>query len=91
MSKKEEEHKKELQIKQTHKDEFFNAIENSSDLNKNLQGLVEFLENTTGATGVYIGKLVHQKKEIEEDAADNAHIDEEAPKVIQYTHATKSH
>lgn len=53
--------------------------------------MVDFLEKHTGATGVYIGKLVHQKRPIEEDAADNAHIDEEAPKVIEYTHASKSH
>jgi len=70
---------------------FFKSIETSSDLNNNLQELVDFIEEHTGSTGVYIGKLVSQKKPIEDDAGDNDHIDEEAPKVIQYTHATKSH
>lgn len=60
-------------------------------MNENLQELADFLEEQTGATGVYIGKLVYPKKPIEDDAADNAHFDEEAPKVIQYTHATSSH
>ena len=51
-------------------------------MNENLQDLVDFLEEHTKATGVYIAKLVNQKKKIEEDALDNAHIDEEAPKVL---------
>lgn len=53
--------------------------------------MVDFIEEHTGATGVYIGRLVNPKKPIEDDAGDNDHIDEEAPKVIQYTHATASH
>ena len=56
-----------------------------------MQGLVDFLEEQSEATGVYVGKLVFPKRPIEDDAADNAHFDDEAPKVIQYTHATKSH
>lgn len=57
-------------------------------MNTNLQELVDFLEKHTGATGVYIGRLVHQKRAIEEDADSNAHLDEEAPKVIEFTHAS---
>ena len=53
--------------------------------------MVDFIEEHTGATGVYIGKLVYPKKPIEDDAGDNEHIDEEAPKVIQFSHATESH
>ena len=34
---------------------------------------------------------MNQKKKIEDDALDNAHIDEEAPKVLQYTHTSKGH
>lgn len=64
------------------KQKFFDTIYSSSDLNENLQDLVDFLEEHTKATGVYIAKLVNQKKKIEEDALDNAHIDEEAPKVL---------
>ena len=63
----------------------------SADLNNNLQGLVEFLEEQSEATGVYVGKLVFPKRPIVDDAADNSHFDDEAPKVIQYTHASKTH
>lgn len=45
----------------------------------------------TKATGVYVGKLVHQKKAIAEDAGVDDDLDLEAPKVIQFTHATTSH
>lgn len=38
---------------------FFETIEDSKDLNENLQELADFLQENTGATGVYIGKLVH--------------------------------
>jgi hypothetical protein len=34
---------------------------------------------------------VNQKKKIAEDALDNEHLDEEAPKVLQYTHTSKGH
>ncbi len=40
---------------------------------------------------MYIGKLVHPSREIEEDADDKAHFDEEAPKVIKYIHSSKGH
>jgi len=49
------------------------------------------VQEQTGATGVYFGKLVFPAKEIEEDADDKAHFDEEAPKVIKFTHASKGH
>jgi len=61
------------------------------DLNENLQELAEFIQENTQATGVYIGKLVFQKKPIPEDAGENDDLDETVPKVIQFTHATKSH
>lgn len=61
---------------------FYNEITKSDDLENNLDQLVEFLKEFTGATGVYIGKLVTPKKEINEDDDDKAHIDEENPKVI---------
>jgi uncharacterized membrane protein YqiK len=40
---------------------FFDSLEKSSDLNENLQGLAEYVQEITKATGVYIGKLVCQK------------------------------
>jgi hypothetical protein len=53
--------------------------------------LTDYLHEHTGATGVYIAKLVAPTHPIEDDADDHAHIDEEAPKVLQYIHATKDH
>ena len=57
-------------------------VKKSSDLEDNLQELVEFVQEQTGATGVYVGKLVFPSKEIDEEADDKAHLDDEAPKVI---------
>ena len=73
------------------KEMFFRSIKNSTDLEDNLQDLVDFIQEQTGSTGVYFGKLVYPAKEIDEDADDRAHFDEEAPKVIKYTHASKGH
>jgi len=60
-------------------------------LNDNLDQLAEFLKEFTDATGVYIGKLVPPMVEIDDDADENAHINEEDPKVIQIIHASKEH
>ena len=73
------------------KEMFFRSIKSSTDLEDNLQDLVDFIQEQTGSTGVYFGKLVYPAKDIEEDADDKAHFDEEAPKVIKYTHASKGH
>ena len=70
------------------KDLFFRSIQDSQDLEDNLQELVVFIQEQTNATGVYIGKLVYPAKEIEEEADDKAHYDEEAPKVIKFMHAS---
>ncbi len=53
--------------------------------------LANFLQEFTGATGVYIGKLVKPIKEINDEDDDKAHLDEENPKVIQFITASKSH
>jgi hypothetical protein len=73
------------------KKKFFDCLEASKDLNENLQELCDYVHNTTNATGVYIGKLVNQKKPITEDAGENDDLDETVPKVIQFTHSDKSH
>lgn len=70
---------------------FLRSLKGSTDLEDNLQELVDFIQEQTGATGVYFGKLVYPAKDIDEDADDKAHFDEEAPKVIKYTHASKGH
>lgn len=60
-------------------------------MNDNLQYLVDFIQEKTGATGVYVGKLVHQKKPITESSGVDEDLDLDAPMVIHYTNATASH
>lgn len=62
-------------------------LENSQDLSDNLDELAEFLLEFTGSTGVYIGKLIQPRKQINEDDDDKAHIDTENPKVIWYIYS----
>ena len=66
-------------------------LEKSEDLTDNLDELATFLKEFTGATGVYIGRLVKPRIDITDDDDDKAHIDEENPKVIWYIHATEEH
>ena len=73
------------------KEVFWREIEESKDLEDNLQGLTEFLQKNTNSTGVYIGRLVYPSKKIADDDDDKAHLDSEAPKVIKYINASKNH
>lgn len=66
-------------------------LEKSEDLTDNLDELAAYLKDFTGATGVYIGKLIKPRRDIGDDDDDRAHIDEENPKVIWYIHATDEH
>lgn len=50
--------------------------------------MTDFIAKQTKATGVYIAKLVCPRKPIEDKSDDKAHLDEEAPKVLQYIRAT---
>lgn len=68
---------------------FYELIEKSDDLADNLDELANYIKEFTDATGVYIGKLVHPKKEITDDDDDKAHIDEENPKVIHFLYTSK--
>ena len=61
---------------------FYDLLDDSEDLEDNLQDLVDYLKEFTGATGVYVGKLVNQKKEINDEDDDAAHNDDENPKMI---------
>ena len=72
-----EEQGKEAQIQK-----FYDSIDKSDDLSDNLDELAAYLKEFTGATGVYIGKLVYPKKDISEDDDDRAHFDEESAKVV---------
>lgn len=83
--------KAKLLVVAKHKEDFFTKLEESQDLHDNLEELANFLAENTNATGVYIGKLVAPMKQIEEDAGENDHLDEEAPKVIRYLYSNKGH
>jgi len=63
----------------------------SEDLNDNLQDLVDYIAKETKSTGVYIAKLVCPLKPINDGSDDKAHLNEEAPKVLQYIRATQDH
>ena len=66
-------------------------IDKSDDLTDNLDELADFLKDFTGATGVYVGKLIKPLKDIKDDDDDKAHIDEENPKVVQFLYTSKGH
>ena len=66
-------------------------IQASSDLNDQIQLLVDHLQSCTNATSVYIGKLVTPKKPIGEADDDEAHVDNEAEKVLLFQNSDKDH
>ncbi|CDW73780.1 UNKNOWN [Stylonychia lemnae] len=78
-------------IKQEKIQKFYEILTRSEDLSDNLDELAAYLKEFTGATGVYIGKLVKPRKEISDEDDDKAHVDEENPKVIWYIHASEGH
>lgn len=56
------------------------------------QEFPEFLEKNRKLTGVYIGYLNHPPKDINDDEEDeNAHLQTQQPKVINYIGFSKSH
>lgn len=56
-----------------------------------MTALSDYIQRKINATGVYIGKLEPKTKEINDDDDDTAHLDSEAPQVIKFKHASKSH
>lgn len=72
-------------------EKFWKEVEESPDPTNNLTSLANYIEKNLKVTGVYIGKLEPKMKEIKDDDDENAHIDEEAPKVIKFKHANASH
>lgn len=66
-------------------------INNSTDLNDNLHNLALYLSHFTGATGVYIGKLLPPSKPVDDQSEDTSHIIADQPKVIKYIHTTENH
>ena len=71
--------------------EFNEKVESSRDLEDELPALVDHLVHFTGATAVYIGKVVKPIKKITDSSDDRAHLDEDAPPQIQFCHASGSH
>ena len=72
-------------------DDFAQKVKDSKDLEYELPALAEHLQHFTGATAVYIGKVVLPKKKIKEDDNDQAHEDPSAEPMIQFTHSTEGH
>ena len=85
------ENKKDEAIKRSKIEILFTKFHGSDDLNDEMTNLAELLCEFTNATGVYIGHLVHPRREIGEHDDDRAHLDEDNPKVIMYKHASKGH
>lgn len=73
---------KEEKVKEAKIKKFYELIEKSEDLSDNLDELANYLKEFTGATGVYVGKLVYPKKDINDDDDDQAHFDAESSMVI---------
>ena len=87
----EETKKQEAGSKEEKQKKFETAVKESKDLQDQLQDLVDHLQDFTGATAVYIGKLVAPKKPIQEGDDDEAHIDNDSPQILNFCNATKDH
>ena len=70
---------------------FWAKLSDSADLNDNLTELANYMHKNVGATGVYIGKLEPEMREIKDDDDDTAHIAEDAPLVLKFKHANQDH
>lgn len=94
MVKIEEQEKAEQAIrdaKQAKIDDFNKKVMEQTDLADTLQDLSEHLKEFTGATAIYIGKLVSPLNKVEDGDDETAHINEAAEKIIQFGQATPGH
>ena len=82
--KKEKEHSTKI-------DDFRDKVATSDDLSDMLQEFTHYLKEFTGATGVYIGRLIKPNKQIQEGDDDKAHENPEANEIIRYIYATQDH
>lgn len=89
--KEQEEEMKKTKEKNSKIDDFRDKVSTAEDLSDMLQDFTQYLKEFTGATGVYIGKLIKPYKKIKEDDNDKAHEDPEAPEIIKYIHASPDH
>ena len=85
---KEVQKKQILTAKEAKIQKFYDDLEASHDLSDNLQQLTTLIQEETGATGVYLGRLERPRLKIEDKDHDNAHVDKEAAKVIKFIHAS---
>ena len=96
MEDKKQEEEKLAKLKEDKIEAFHKKFHSSDDLEDQLQELSDFLcvsnmhysQENTEATTVYIGKLAKPKKEIDDEADDTAHVDEEALEQIEIIHAS---
>lgn len=79
---------KNLEIqKQKRISDFYKVLDQSADLADNLGELTKFIHEFTGSTGVYIGKLEHPRKIVEDTDNDKAHVERDKDKVVKFIHA----
>ncbi len=71
--------------------DFKNRVNDSKDLEYELPALVDHIQEHTGATAVYIGKVVLPKKKIKDDDNDQAHIDAAAEPQVLFQYASGEH
>lgn len=87
MREKEEELKSEKE-KQSKMEDFRDKVNTTEDLSDLLQNFSIYLQQFTGATRVYVGKLIKPNKPIKDDSDDKEHEDPNTTEIIKYIHAT---
>ena len=55
----------------------------SEDPHDNLDAFATYLHDNIGSTTVYIGQLEPPRKECEDDADENDHLDRDSPEIIK--------
>lgn len=79
---------------QARRDAFYKKVEESTDLNDQLQDLVDHIAENTGATAVYVGKVKRPIKGIKDglrdDEYDTDHIIKGAKPQIEFLNASPS-
>ena len=107
LDKEEKERKKEAKKQDKKEEEvqdFYKKLDRSDDFYDLLQEFTEFLQLNTStpappptshltadATGVYIAEMEQQKKEIDDAADENAHLNPEGAKLLRYRFVSKGH
>ena len=77
--------------KEAQNKKFWDDLHKSEDPTDNLQDFAQYLHNNMGSTGVYIGQLEPPRKDAEEDADEDAHLDRDKPEIIKFKFANSDH